>query len=73
LKITLKPAGIIRRYATEADIEVESGLSSRVLIRRLGIPEKLKMVALVNGKRRGLDEDLQDGDEVRLITLLTGG
>jgi molybdopterin converting factor small subunit len=31
------------------------------------------MVSYVNGKKRALDEPLVEGDEVKLVTLLTGG
>lgn len=73
MRITVKPAGIIKRFAVEQDMDVAPGLTSRSLIRDLQIPAELKMISLVNGKRRGLDDALEEGDEVRLVTLLTGG
>ena len=54
-------------------MDVEPGITSRRLITELKIPGKLKMVSYVNGKKRGLDETLKDGDEVKLATLLGGG
>lgn len=73
MKIKIRPIGVIRRYAEDQDMEVEEGLTSGILIKRLKIPERLKMVAYVNGKRKDLDEALTDGDEVKLATLLGGG
>lgn len=73
MRITVKPAGIIKRFVTEQEMDVPAGVTSRALIRELRIPGELKMISLVNGKRRGLDDALEEGDEVRLVTLLTGG
>lgn len=67
------PLGIIRRYIEGHEMDVEPGITSRRLITELKIPGKLKMVSYVNGKKRGLDETLKDGDEVKLATLLGGG
>jgi sulfur carrier protein ThiS len=73
VKIVLRPKGVIRRYVDETDINVPSGITPRRLIGDLNIPDKLKMAAFVNGKKRSLDDELKDGDEVNLITLLGGG
>jgi sulfur carrier protein ThiS len=73
LKIKIKPIGLIKRYAEESEIEVEAGLTPRKLIADLLIPAELKMVPFVNGTRMELDQELHDGDEVKLVTLLTGG
>jgi len=73
MQIKVRPIGIIRRYIVGQDIEIEEGLTPEQLIDLLKIPQKLKMVAYVNGKRRGLKEELVDGDEVKLATLLGGG
>lgn len=73
MRITVKPTGLIRRYVREGDLDVPGDLTSRELIQALDIPGELKMVSLVNGHRRDLDEPLREGDEIRLVTLLTGG
>jgi sulfur carrier protein ThiS len=73
LRIRVKPAGIIKRYVAEQDLDVPDGITSSALIEQLGIPPQLKMISLVNGSRRPLDRALDDGDEVRLVALLTGG
>jgi sulfur carrier protein ThiS len=73
VRITVKPAGIIKRYVREQEMDVPAGLTSAALIVQLGIPSQLKMFSLVNGTRRPLDAELDDGDEVRLVTLVYGG
>jgi sulfur carrier protein ThiS len=73
LRITVKPAGIIRKYVREQEMDVPAGFTSAALIKQLGIPSQLKMLSLVNGTSRPLDAELDDGDEVRLVTLVYGG
>ncbi|MGO9018863.1 MAG: MoaD/ThiS family protein [Syntrophobacteraceae bacterium] len=73
MKITVKPAGIIKTYVREQVMDVPAGCTSAALIEQLGIPSRLRMFALVNGTRRPLDAQLDDGDEVRLVSLLFGG
>jgi sulfur carrier protein ThiS len=73
VKIRLKPIGLIKRFAEEGDMDLPEGLTPRTLVALLQIPQELKMMAFVNGKRRDLDDALEDGDEVRLVTIVTGG
>ncbi len=73
MKIKIRPIGLIKRFAQESEIEIEAGLTPRKLIADLGIPAELKMVSFVNGTRTDPDHELHDGDEVKLVTLLTGG
>jgi sulfur carrier protein ThiS len=73
MRIRVMPAGIIRRYIEDKDMEVPAGLTIHGLIALLAIPTELKLMVFVNGQRKDADEILQDGNEVRLITLLSGG
>lgn len=73
MQIVVKPIGLIKKYASEGMRDIREGVTSRGLIESLAIPRELKMVSYVNGKKRALDEPLFDGDEVKLVTLLTGG
>ncbi len=73
MKIKIRPIGLIKRFAQDTEFEIEPGLTPRKLISDLGIPTELKMVSFVNGTRTDLDHELHDGDEVKLVTLLTGG
>ena len=73
MRIKIRPIGLVKRFAQESEIEIEAGLTPRKLISDLGIPTELKMVSFVNGTRTDLDRELHDGDEVKLVTLVTGG
>jgi sulfur carrier protein ThiS len=73
MKIKVRPVGVIRKYFTEHELETADGLTPEQLIRDLKIPGKLKMVSIVNGKSIPLNEKMKDGDEVILVTLLSGG
>lgn len=73
MKIKVRPVGVIKKYFTEHELETADGLTSEQLISDLKIPGKLKMVSIVNGKSLPIKEKLKDGDEVILVTLLSGG
>jgi sulfur carrier protein ThiS len=73
MKIKVRPVGVIRKYFTEHELETADGLTPEQLIYNLKIPGKLKMVSIVNGKSIPLKEKLKDGDEVILVTMLSGG
>lgn len=60
-------------YVREQEMDVPAGFTSAALIEQLGIPSQLSMLSLVNGAKRPLDAELDDGDEVRLVTLVCGG
>jgi sulfur carrier protein ThiS len=73
MKIKVRPVGVIRKYVTEHELETAEGLTPEQLILDLEIPRKLKMVSIVNGKSIPLKSKLKDGDEVILVTMLSGG
>jgi sulfur carrier protein ThiS len=73
MKIRVRAIGLIKRFAEDREVEIEAGSTPRKLIADLRIPAELKMVSFVNGTRMELDQELHDGDEVKLVTLLTGG
>jgi len=73
LIIHLKPAGIIRRFVAEKDMEIAVGLTVRGLIARLSIPPELKLMVFIDGQRKNADDILENRNEVRLISLLSGG
>lgn len=73
VKVKLKPIGLIKRFVEEGEMDLSEKLTPRSLIALLQMPSELKMMAFVNGKRRDLDDPLEDGDEVKLVTVLSGG
>ena len=73
MKIKVRPVGIIKKYFIEYELVTADGLTPEQLISDLKIPQKLKMVSFVNGKSIPLKEKLKDGDEVILVSRLSGG
>jgi sulfur carrier protein ThiS len=73
VRIKVRPIGLIKQFIGDQEVEAETGLTPRQLIISLGIPSELKMISFVNGTRTDLDYELHDGDEVKLVTLATGG
>ncbi len=60
-------------YIQEREMEVPEGTTVAQLVDLLAIPDKLKLMVFVNNRRKGFNVILEDKDEVRLITLLSGG
>ncbi len=73
MRIKVKPIGLIRNYLNEQDVDIVPGCTPRVLVKELGIPQELKMAVFINGKKKNLDDELQENDEIKLVTLATGG
>jgi hypothetical protein len=71
--IRVRPIGLVKQFVEDQEREAETGLTPRQLVTILGIPPELKMISFVNGTRTGLDDELHEGDEVKLVTLATGG
>ncbi len=70
----LMPIGIVKQFAEDQEMETRNSASrlGRLII-ALGIPSELKMISFVNGTKADLDRELHDGDEIKLVTLATGG
>ncbi|MGD9975605.1 MAG: MoaD/ThiS family protein [Desulfatirhabdiaceae bacterium] len=73
MRIVVKPAGIIRMVVSEMALDVPPGRRLDQVIEGLRIPASLKLMVFVNGIRRDGNTVLNDGDEIRIITLMTGG
>ena len=73
MRIKVIPIGTVRQFVEEQQMQIEPGLTPRQLIIALGIPSELKMISFVNGTKTTLDHELHDGDEVKLVTLVSGG
>ncbi|MDQ1240254.1 MAG: MoaD/ThiS family protein [Thermodesulfobacteriota bacterium] len=71
--IHVRPIGLLRKFARDEEIRVDVGTTPKGVIELLRIPDKLKMVGFINGGKASLDDQLQDGDELKLVTLATGG
>lgn len=51
----------------------EGGLTVRAAMRLTGLPEDEVFLAVVNGKRAGMDHLLAPGDEVTFVPPVAGG
>ncbi|MBT9132437.1 MAG: hypothetical protein DDT32_01146 [Syntrophomonadaceae bacterium] len=71
--VKLKPKGVLRRYVAEQNIEITPGLTMRTLINNLNIPTNFRVTSFVNNKRSNPDLTLNDGDEIKLLTMIGGG
>jgi hypothetical protein len=49
-RITVKPAGILKMYVREQEMDAPAGCTSAALIEKLGIPSKLRIFALINAQ-----------------------
>ncbi len=78
MKIKVLLRGFLVKYFNgekERVIEVEDGLSARQVVERLGISIEHKSFGFVavNGMRVMIDDQLKDGDELKVYPRLSGG
>ncbi len=74
MSATLRPSGALRSYIGERDeIQVESGRTVRETLVSLGIPPELIALVVVNGEQQSKDYVIQEGDVVRVLTVIGGG
>jgi molybdopterin converting factor small subunit len=73
MRIIVKPAGVIRMYVSEMELDVPPGHTLDQVIDCLRIPAPLKLMAFVNGIRKDGCTVINEGDEIRVITRMTGG
>jgi len=71
---------LVKVYATlrehtdgEGTIHLDEAMTVRGVLDRVGIPEKEVKNIIVNGRRRGLDHRVADGDRVALFPPIAGG
>ena len=78
MRITVICFGVMREYlpdpgAGSAEIELGEGDTVRALLERLGVPERLVHMCLVDGGRVDLEEQFKEGSEVTLMPPFSGG
>jgi sulfur carrier protein ThiS len=73
MPITIVPIGIVRLFVPEKSLPYEPELTVRQLIERLDLPPALNACGFVNGKRMNLNASVQDGDTIRVVSLMMGG
>jgi molybdopterin converting factor small subunit len=78
MRVAVVCFGVMREYlpdpgAGSTGIELADGANVRDLLERLGAPERLVHMCLVDGGRVGLEEELKEGSEVTLMPPFSGG
>ncbi|MFO7667257.1 MAG: hypothetical protein R6V76_11590 [Desulfobacterales bacterium] len=73
MKISMVPVGIVKKYMRELELDVSADITSGKLIERLNLPDKIKTVCFINGKRIDPDGRFTEGDVVKIVSTFTGG
>ena len=73
IKVIVKPLGIVRKYLRETSLELSDGQSVSHLVEILNIPWEIRPVVFVNNRRVSSDHRLSDQDEIKIVSLITGG
>lgn len=67
------PAHVTRQPEQPFAVQLQQGESLSHLLAKIGVPQDVVVIALVNGLRKPLDYILQDGDRVGFFPPLGGG
>jgi sulfur carrier protein ThiS len=73
LNIKVRPVGVVKMFIKDLDVELPGGTTVEQLIKSLALPDGLNIFASINGRKEPLKRILNDGDEVKLISILSGG
>jgi len=73
ITVHLSGVGPLRDVVGKRPIELPAGATVAVLASRLGIRKDYNEVYLVNGRRRARSARLEQGDLVKVVSLLAGG
>ncbi len=74
MTILVKVYATLRKYTDdEGAIHMNGVETVKGILEKLGIPEKEVKNVIVNGRRRGLDHRVADGDRVALFPPIAGG
>lgn len=56
-----------------AELRVEAPCTVRSALAGLGVPEREVAIAMLNGKRAAMGQELADGDELQVFPAIGGG
>ena len=78
MKVEVRLFAALASYLPEqsdnsATIELPDGMTVAEAIGRVGIPEEMPLITLVNGRDAAPDQPLHDGDILSLFPPLAGG
>ncbi|HSV95898.1 MAG TPA: MoaD/ThiS family protein [Spirochaetota bacterium] len=73
ITVHLSGVGPLRDVVGERPIELPAGATIAVLASLLDIRKDYNEVYIVNGRRRARDAPLEQGDIVKVVSLMAGG
>jgi molybdopterin converting factor small subunit len=77
MKVSVELQAYLERYSPDGrpmvEVELPEGATVDHLLRRLGIPDDMTQVIIVNNENADFDHPLKEGDRVILIPPLAGG
>jgi len=77
MRVTVELQAYLEQYSPNGqsvfEYELPDGANVDRLVQRLGVPDELASVIIVNDENTGPDHPLQEGDRVTLIPPLAGG
>ena len=72
--ILVKIYATLRKYTDgEGTIHMDQAETVKDVLDKIGVPEKEVKNVIVNGRRRGIDYQVADGDRVALFPPIAGG
>jgi sulfur carrier protein ThiS len=70
----LRPIGPLKSLVNgQNELEVESGLTIRVMLEKAGIRPELVALVMVNDEQHDKDYIVQEGDVVKVMAVIGGG
>jgi sulfur carrier protein ThiS len=73
MKIHLVPVGIMKKYMEERELDISSDCKASALVAELKLPDKLKAVCFIDGKRIDPERVFTEGDVVKIVSTFAGG
>ena len=73
MKIKVLPVGVIKAFTGPRILDLPEGADGHCLLSTLDLPDALKIMLFVNGRKQKTDQPLAGGDEVKLVSSLGGG
>ncbi len=77
MRVTVELQAYLEQYSPNGqsvfEYELPEGANVDRLVQRVGVPDELASVIIVNHENTGPDHPLQEGDRVTLIPPLAGG
>ncbi|NOZ71735.1 MAG: MoaD/ThiS family protein [Chloroflexi bacterium] len=72
MSISVRASGLLKQYVA-ANLELSDVETVAEAMKRLRLPEEVGMMVLVNGHVASRQTPLQDGDELHLVPVVSGG